>query len=155
MRFSDPTPDGISYLDATLDAGDAADLEAATRRRAATRARFGDESTQQVRMARSLGDMARNDLELDLSQVDETTGELVTASVGRKAEVVVHVTPESLTGDNPVGRCHNRPVATAQIREWLQQASHVTVRPVVDLAGCDHVDALRDPRPPAPSHHVA
>ncbi|WP_370290462.1 hypothetical protein [Nocardioides sp.] len=145
VRFSDPTTDGIAYLDATLDAGDAADLEAATRRRAATRAQFGDESSHDVRMARSLGDMARNDLELDLTTVDESTGELITASVGRKAEVVVHLTPESLTGENPVGRCNNRPVATTQTREWLQQSSHITIRPVVDLAGCDHVDAYEIP----------
>ena len=145
VRFSDPTPDGIAYLDATLDAGDAADLEAATRRRAATRAQFGDESSHEVRMARSLGDIARNDLELDLTKVDEATGEVTTVSVGRKADVVVHVTPESLTGENPVGRCNNRPVATTQIREWLQQASHITVRPVVDLADCDHVDAYEIP----------
>ncbi|MCG8153902.1 hypothetical protein GUY44_25735, partial [Pimelobacter simplex] len=92
--------------------------------------RLGNEASLDVRRSQALGDLARNDLTLDLE-----------GSSGRRAVLNVHITDTTLlgtgTGANPVGRWDQTPISAAQIREWLAQPGmSVTVRPVIDLA--DH-----------------
>ena len=131
---------GLTRIDALLDAADGHDLNAAIGRRAILRGKLGDSSSLDVRRSAAAGDLARQDLGLDLLIADETTGEVLAESPGRKVVLNVHVTDTSLAGENPVGRWEEaaRPVSTTQIREWLQTpGTTVVVRPVIDLA--DHV----------------
>ncbi|MCG8152392.1 hypothetical protein GUY44_18035, partial [Pimelobacter simplex] len=89
--------------------------------------RLGNEASLDVRRSQALGDLARNDLTLDLG---------AEGSPSRRAVLNVHITDTSLAGSNPVGRWDQQPVSAQQIREWLAQPGmSVTVRPVIDLAG--------------------
>ncbi|WP_038680616.1 HNH endonuclease signature motif containing protein [Pimelobacter simplex] len=122
---------GLVSIDGLLDAADGADLDQAISRRATLLGRLGNEASLDVRRSQALGDLARNDLTLDLE-----------GSSGRRAVLNVHITDTTLlgtgTGANPVGRWDQTPISAAQIREWLAQPGmSVTVRPVIDLA--DHV----------------
>jgi hypothetical protein len=115
---------GLVHVHGLLDAMDAQDLDEAVGRRATLMGRLGHEGTLDVRRAEAVGEMARQDLMLDLEVVDEETGEVTIASAGRKAEVHVHLTDATLAGDagGAVGRneATNTHVLVEQIREWLQ-----------------------------------
>ena len=146
---------GLMHVDGVLDAADGHDLEEAVARRAALRGRLGDDSPLDVRRSKAAGELARQDLALDLLIADEETGEVLAQSPGRKVVLHVHITDTSLkdeaTGDdggNPVGRWEEGdcPVATTQIKEWLQvPQTTVIVRPVIDLADCVPVDSYEIP----------
>ncbi|MBM9458303.1 HNH endonuclease [Nocardioides sp. zg-536] len=138
---------GLAVIGGLLDAADAADLDDAVGRRASLLGRLGSEDSLDVRRAVAVGELARNDLELDLLTTDVETGEVTVRSAGRKAEIAVHITDTMLGETNPVGRWHDsrRPVLKDQIREWLRTATSITVQPVIDLAGCDPVDRYEIP----------
>ncbi|AIY18554.2 hypothetical protein KR76_20570 [Pimelobacter simplex] len=122
-----PDANGLVSIDGLLDAADGRDLDQAISRRATLLGRLGNEASLDVRRSQALGDLARNDLTLDLE-----------GAPGRKAVLNVHITDATLVGANPVGRWDQQPVSAEQIREWLSQPGmSVTVRPVIDLA--DHV----------------
>ncbi|WP_418064180.1 DUF222 domain-containing protein [Pimelobacter simplex] len=128
-----PDTNGLVRLDGLLDAADGRDLDDAISRRATLLGRLGNEASLDVRRSQALGDLARNDLTLDLD-----------GSPGRRAVLNVHITDTTLleagAGANPVGRWDQTPISAEQIREWLAQpggATSITVRPVIDLA--DHV----------------
>ncbi|MFJ9313948.1 DUF222 domain-containing protein [Pimelobacter simplex] len=124
-----PDGNGLVSIDGLLDAADGRDLDDAITRRATLLGRLGNDSSLDVRRSQALGDLARNDLTLDLG---------AEASPGRRAVLNVHITDATLVGVNPVGRWDQTPVSAEQIREWLAQPGmSVTVRPVIDLA--DHV----------------
>jgi len=127
-----PDTNGLVSIDGLLDAADGRDLDDAISRRATLLGRLGNEASLDVRRSQALGDLARNDLTLDLG---------AEASPGRRAVLNVHITDTTLlgtgtgTGTNPVGRWDQQPVSAEQIREWLTQPGmSVTVRPVIDLA---------------------
>ncbi len=139
---------GNVHVDAYMDAADGRDLDEAVARRAKLRGQLGDTDSLDVRRARAAGELARQDLALDLLIADDDTGEVIAESPGRRVELHVHLTGESLTGDNPVGRCDElrTPVQVAQIKEWLlARHTTVTVRPVIDLADCIPVDSWEIP----------
>ncbi|MCG8154354.1 hypothetical protein GUY44_28040, partial [Pimelobacter simplex] len=93
--------------------------------RATLLGRLGNEASLDVRRSQALGDLARNDLTLDIE-----------GTPGRKAVLNIHLTNTTLAGSNPVGRWDQQPISAEQIREWLAQPGmSVTVRPVIDLAG--------------------
>ncbi|WP_218030670.1 HNH endonuclease signature motif containing protein, partial [Pimelobacter simplex] len=124
-----PDGNGLVSIDGLLDAADGRDLDDAISRRATLLGRLGNEASLDVRRSQALGDLARNDLTLDLEGVP-----------GRRAVLNVHITDATLrgTGANPVGQWDQQPVSAEQIRDWLAQPGmSVTVRPVLDLA--DHV----------------
>jgi hypothetical protein len=134
--------DSIIHADLTLDTADGIDLDQALNRRATELGKICD-LPHQVRRAIALGDLARQDLALELETVDPETGELRTIP-GRKIELFVHLTDTAITGtgntSTNVGRLGNTqtPVSVEQIRQWCGQAgSTVIVRPVIDIA--DHV----------------
>jgi len=130
---------GLVHLDGVLDAADGHDLDLAVARRAEVLGRLGDDSTLDVRRSKAAAELARQDLALDLLIPDPDTGEVVATVPGRRVVLNVHVTDTSLDGQNPVGRWDEGrcPIATAQVREWLQVPSTtVIVRPVIELA--DH-----------------
>ncbi|KAB2809313.1 hypothetical protein F9L07_19935 [Pimelobacter simplex] len=132
-----PDGNGLVRLDGLLDAADGRDLDDAITRRATLLGRLGNEASLDVRRSQALGDLARNDLTLDLGPE---------GAPARRAVLNVHITDTTLlgtrTGANPVGRWDQQPVSTEQIREWLSQpgtgtTTSITVRPVIDLA--EHV----------------
>ncbi|GEB14260.1 5-methylcytosine-specific restriction endonuclease McrA [Pimelobacter simplex] len=130
-----PDGNGLVSIDGLLDAADGRDLDDAISRRATLLGRLGNEASLDVRRSQALGDLARNDLTLDLD-----------GSPGRKAVLNVHITDATLVGANPVGRWDQQPVSAEQIREWLTQPGmSVTVRPVIDVAGHIPVTAYEIP----------
>ncbi|KRA31480.1 hypothetical protein ASD81_18815 [Nocardioides sp. Root614] len=164
---------GRVRIDALVDAADGHDFDQAVNRRAIQRGKLGDDSSLDVRRARGVGDMARQDLSLDLLFADEETGEVTVQSPGRKVVLNVHITDTTITGSrdgrsatsstndenpfakpdanptgNPVGRWEDKqvPISTAQIKEWLRaRDTTVIVRPVIDLADCVPVDSYEIP----------
>ena len=66
----------------TLDAADALDLEQAIARRAKLAGQLGDTDTLDVRRAKALGEIAREDLALDLPVTDPDTAEIIRAIPG-------------------------------------------------------------------------
>ena len=76
--------DGIAHGTTALDAADALDLEQAIARRAKLNGQLGDTDSLDVRRAKALGEIAREDLILDLEVVDPETGEITRTIPGRK-----------------------------------------------------------------------
>ncbi|WP_377323936.1 DUF222 domain-containing protein [Pimelobacter simplex] len=135
VEVGTPDTNGLVSIDGLLDAADGADLDHAISRRAALLGRLGNEASLDVRRSQALGDLARNDLTLDLA-----------GTPGRRAVLNVHITDTTLAGSNPVGRWDEQPVSAEQIREWLTRPGmSVTVRPVIDLAGHVPVTAYEIP----------
>ncbi|WP_377320950.1 DUF222 domain-containing protein [Pimelobacter simplex] len=136
-----PDGNGLVRLDGLLDAADGRDLDDAISRRATLLGRLGNEASLDVRRSQALGDLARNDLTLDLGAGAE-------GSPGRRAVLNLHITDTTLAGSNPVGRWDQQPVSAEQIREWLSQPGmnpSITVRPVIDVAGHVPVTAYEIP----------
>jgi len=130
---------GVSDVSGTVDVADGIDLDEALNRRATALGKTCDLPFD-VRRSIALGDLARNDLALDLEVTDPDTGEVTTAAPGRKVELFVHLTDTALDGESNVGRLGNThtPISVEQIRQWCGLAgSTVLVRPVIDLK--DHV----------------
>ncbi|KRA38269.1 hypothetical protein ASD81_06385 [Nocardioides sp. Root614] len=165
--FDDIDSNGQVESHSLLDAADAHDLDQALTRRAIVRGKLGDTDSFDVRRSKSAGDLARQDLSLDLLFADEETGEVIATSPGRKVVLNVHITDTTLNDDetgnepenpfakpdpnpvaNPVGRWADKqvPISTAQIKEWLRaRDTTVIVRPIIDLADCVPVDSYEIP----------
>ncbi|AIY17357.2 hypothetical protein KR76_12400 [Pimelobacter simplex] len=132
-----PDTNGLVPIDGLVDAADGADLDQAIARRATLLGRLGNEASLDVRRSQALGDLARNDLTLDLGP---------DGAPSRRAVLNVHITDATLAGSNAVGRWDQQPVSAEQIREWLTQPGmSVTVRPVIDVAGHVPVTAYEIP----------
>ncbi|AIY16775.2 hypothetical protein KR76_08320 [Pimelobacter simplex] len=132
-----PDTNGLVSIDGLLDAADGADLDDAISRRATLLGRLGNEASLDVRRSQALGDLARNDLTLDLGP---------DAAPARRAVLNLHITDTTLAGSNPVGRWDQTPISAEQIREWLAQpCMSVLVRPVIDVAGHVPVTAYEIP----------
>ncbi|WP_028656916.1 HNH endonuclease signature motif containing protein [Nocardioides sp. J54] len=139
---------GLVYVDALMDAADGHDLDQTITRRAHLLGQLGDTDSLDVRRSKAAGELARQDLSLDLIVSDPDTGEVIAKSPGRRSVLNLHITDTTLTGDNPVGRCEETrgPVLASQIREWLSlPGSTIIVRPVIDLADCVPVDSYEIP----------
>ncbi|AIY19036.1 HNH endonuclease signature motif containing protein [Pimelobacter simplex] len=132
-----PDGNGLVSIDGLLDAADGRDLDDAISRRATLLGRLGNEASLDVRRSQAVGDLARNDLTLDLGP---------DGAPRRRAVLNLHITDTTLAGSNPVGRWDQTPISAEQIREWLAQPGmSVTVRPVFDLAGHVPVTAYEIP----------
>ncbi|WP_141267189.1 DUF222 domain-containing protein, partial [Pimelobacter simplex] len=132
-----PDGNGLVSIDGLLDAADGRDLDDAISRRATLLGRLGNEASLDVRRSQALGDLARNDLTLDLGP---------DAAPARRAVLNLHITQATLAGENPVGRWDQTPISAEQIREWLAQPGvSVLVRPVIDVAGHVPVTAYEIP----------
>ena len=93
---------------------------------------------------RHSGEIAREDLALDLEIADPETGEITRTIPGRKTELILHLS----AADQTVGRLGNTrtPISVEQIKNLLGLANtSVIVRPVLDLAGCQPVDSYEIP----------
>jgi len=142
--FTGDPASGVSEVSGTVDVADGIDLDEALDRRATALGKTCDLPFD-VRRSIALGDLARNDLALDLEITDPGTGEITTTVPGRKVELFVHLTDTALTdtvleGAGNVGRLGNTqtPISVEQIRRWCGlSGGTVLVRPVIDLK--DHV----------------
>src|SRR5215207_9753024 len=135
---------GIAHGSTALDAADALDLEQAVARRARLAGQLGDTDPLDVRRAKALGELAREDLILDLQVADPETGEITRTVPGRRTELILHLSAT----DQTVGRFGNTrtPISVEQIKQWLSLANtSVIVRPVIDLAGDQAVDSYEIP----------
>jgi len=136
--------DGIAHVDATVDVADALDLEQAVARRAKLYGQLGDDDSLDVRRAKALGEIAREDLALDLEVADPETGEITRTITGRKTELTLHISAT----DQTVARFGNTrtPISVEQVKQWHGLANtSVIVRPVIDLAGSQPVDSYEIP----------
>ncbi len=95
--------DGVADISATLDIADALDLEQALARRAKLYGQLGDQDPLDVRRAKALGEIAREDLALDIEVADPDTGEITRTIPGRKTELTLHINAT----DQTVGRLGN------------------------------------------------
>ncbi|MFD1248660.1 hypothetical protein ACFQ3F_12745 [Nocardioides ginsengisoli] len=68
-------------------------------------------------------------------------GRIAAQTLSLNAEAVAYV-------DRPVGRWNDRPMSAQQVKEWLQTATTVIVRPVIDLADHIPVTSYEIPDPP-------
>ncbi|HEY0891058.1 MAG TPA: HNH endonuclease signature motif containing protein [Nocardioides sp.] len=136
------TTDGCVQVHGILDLADALDLDDALHAVATTLARLGSADSLDVRRAKALGEIARNDLTLNLTLpvTDEVGAEPMASAEKvpvprRQVMLYAHLTVNS-HGLDPFVRVDNtRSLITLdQLREWLTiQNTTMTVRPVLDL----------------------
>ncbi len=133
---------GTVLVSGCLDLADALDLEAAVSRTATQLAELGSTDSLDVRRSIAVGEIARQQLALDLE-----TGEIQTGR-GRAVVLNVHLTEAAIAGvGGNVARCGNTrtPVLLDQVRDWCQTAGQITVVPIRDLAAHHHVEAYEIP----------
>jgi len=127
---------GTMHIEADLDIADALDLDAALSERAAAMKNLGCTEPLDVRRSLALGDLARTQLGLNLTTVDQP------AEPTRTREVVLHVhlTDTALTGnsaDPELARLErgDRLLLADQIRDWCgRPETKITVKPIINLA---------------------
>ncbi|MCH1867026.1 HNH endonuclease signature motif containing protein [Nocardioides sp. CFH 31398] len=136
---------GTVAVSGCLDLDDAVDLETALRHGAQLRADLGSDAPLDERRAHAAGDLARQQLGLDLTT--DTDDPQPTARTIRPAKptkptknvsLVVHLTRAALDGTGEVVTVRH-PITgevltlAEQARTWCDQAATVTVQPVIDL----------------------
>ncbi|WP_193607252.1 HNH endonuclease signature motif containing protein [Nocardioides lijunqiniae] len=152
VHKGDVSINGTVEVTGTLDYVDACDFDAALSRRAGELKAAGSEESLDVRRSIAAGDLARGYDSLPFD--DESDGDDVTEggfearcarnSTTAPTEVIVHL-HEDLEG---VGRLGNTrtPILAETIRTWCGNPNtHVTVKPVRDLADHLHVAAYEIP----------
>ncbi|GAB3765381.1 hypothetical protein FB382_002124 [Nocardioides ginsengisegetis] len=125
--------DGTSRCWGELDLRDALDLEDAVAAGAQRLKEAGCEESLDVRRSMALGDLARNQ----------------TSKAGQQLVLYVHLAEQELTGEGAgIARLENTAtiITIDQIREWTGNPDlAVVVKPVIDLADHDRVDAYEVP----------
>lgn len=145
--------DGTTSVDGVLDTVDALDLEAAVADLAAQRGRLGDTDALGARRAKALGDLARGEWTLDLTGADSTEPRPIPRPAKRTIHLHLHLSTAALEGASNVGRLAETrsPVLVEQLKEWLgAPGATILLRPVIDVAGCERVDAYEIPDVPPP-----
>ena len=146
---------GTVKIDGRLDAADALDLETALADRAHELKLLGSTDTLPVRRAAALGDLARLQSTLTLSETEgvDDDGHPVRLPARRAVVLRVHVADAAVTGTSTgtgydparhgIARLDNthQPVMASQVRSWCHTAGTVTVRPVLDLGAHLHADS--------------
>jgi hypothetical protein len=131
------------------DEASALEFDAAVDQVAADLAQLGDSDPRNVRRAKAVGVLAHPQLALNL--FGQATGrptsdpKAAPSGFGRAATLFVHITPEAMAAGQGVARVEGvGPVTVEQVRSWLRDA-HVTVKPILDLAGIAPVDSYEIP----------
>ena len=127
---------GTMHLEAELDIADALDLDQALGHGAALQKALGSGESLDVRRAKALGDLARNQTALDLAGAGRDPNHLPAAR-----EVVLHAHFDATTDDlgtvfAPTGRMEEgqRLVLLDQVRSWCGDSrTTITIKPVIDL----------------------
>ena len=144
---------GTSLVTGELDLADAIDLDEAIRGIAGHLKQLGCEESLDVRRSLAAGELARRQLTLDLTDPEvevraQRTSKHPARQPVRRTVLHLHLSQAALTGHDPVGRVENTrsPVTAEQIRGWCgHPATHLVVKPVIDLADHVHVDAYEVP----------
>ncbi|WP_028653263.1 HNH endonuclease signature motif containing protein [Nocardioides halotolerans] len=136
--------DGRVRVDGDVDLADALDLEAAVAGDAHQQLLLGSTDSLDVRRARAVGNLARNQATLELVEAEH--GDQAPAIRRREREMVLHVhlAEAALLGAGGLARVQETrgPITAEQVREWCAQPDvKVTVQPVLDLAEHLHVTA--------------
>ena len=125
--------DGTIDVTGTLGLEDALDLEQAVKNGAKTLGDLGCEESLDVRRSMAVGEMARNQLALDLHADNNSDGDLESGRTGgRGVTLFAHLDPdgEHATLDNTGAG----DVLIEQIKAWCQTVGNtVIIRPVIDL----------------------
>jgi hypothetical protein len=130
--------DGTVEVSGTLDTADALDLEQAVKKGAKTLGDLGCEEPLEVRRSMAVGEMARNQLTLDLSGAETDGG-------GRGVTIYAHLSPGQAHADvdNPGAGT----VLVSQLLEWCTKPGvFVKIQPVIDL-NTDHTTPAYVPTP--------
>ncbi len=145
---------GTSQLTGELDLADALDLDAAVARGANELLALGSTDFLDVRRSIAAGQLARNQLALDLDDRDATRRQRLPPDRRPKPRQVVlhvHLTDAAITGNRgsvELARVENqRRILTAdQIRTWCANPdTEVIVKPVIDLNEHIHVEGYEVP----------
>jgi hypothetical protein len=124
-RRGSNSTDGTVEVSGSLDLLDALDLEDAVKKGAKTLGDLGCEESLDVRRSMAVGEMARNQLALDLTDTEQSGG-------GRGVTVNAHLSAEDLhaTVDNPGAGM----VLVEQLLEWCTRPGvFVKIQPIIDL----------------------
>ncbi|HEU4566725.1 MAG TPA: DUF222 domain-containing protein, partial [Marmoricola sp.] len=157
---------GTSRVHGELDLADALDLDAAISTGAAELKQFGSTESLDVRRSKAAGELARNQLALDLTNQgdgdrddDGSAGRQPGSAASptsrrrghRQVILHVHLSEDAIRSRNHCapGRVENaggRLVTAAQIADWCgADATRITVKPVIDLAEHIHVTSYEVP----------
>src|SRR4051812_32785803 len=145
---------GTSQLTGELDLSDALDLDAAVAKGAHELLALGSTESLDVRRSIAAGQLARNQLALDLTgETDEEASTTTTARRPKPRQVVLHVhlSEAAITGNSgclELARVENqhRIVTADQIRAWCATPdAEVVVKPVIDLTEHIHVEGYEVP----------
>ena len=139
---------GSASLQAWGDYADLHDFDQAVGRVAEELRVRGSEDSLGARRARAVGILA--DPHTAAACLDRTDLQAPQAAPRPSKQVVLylHLSAEAVAGLDPVGRCEalDLPVLEQQIRRWCGRTdTHLTVRPVIDLAEHHQVDAYEIP----------
>ncbi len=144
IAYDQPSYTGTCRVAGELDLPDALDLEQAVQAGAAQQKELGSVLSLGARRAKSLGNLARGELEFDYNSglpvpTDSTPRDPEPPVVEqRQVMLYLHLSDAALTGGvGLTGLMENagrQLVTSEQVREWCATAGKVTVRPVIDLA---------------------
>lgn len=145
--FDQLTSNGTVQMWGELDLADAADVEKAVTRRAGQLGDLGADLGPDARRAIALGEIARDELTLDLE-----TGERG-APAGTSTELKVHVSADDLDRDDDTGLARVEGTGGAgafvkltTVRSWLQRPdARIAVRGVIDTAATIRIDQWEIP----------
>ncbi|CAN5637588.1 hypothetical protein BH10ACT10_BH10ACT10_24990 [soil metagenome] len=134
----------ITILTARLDTLDALDLDGSVSDLASTIGRLGDTRPLDVRRATALGMLAHPQRAIDLVTGD---GGVSPGLNGSRGTLHLHVDASDLQDPSRAGGSVERlgPATLELLGDWLRRFSGFTVRPVLDLARTDAVDAHDPP----------
>jgi hypothetical protein len=134
--------DGTTTVHGELDLADALDLEDAVQVVAGQLKDLGCPEPLDVRRSMALGELARQQLSLDLSVVEEgaprPSRNHPTPRAKRKLVLYVHLSEDAVSARLERG---NALVTPGQVRDWCGTAEHVVIKPVIDPTRHDPVDS--------------
>ena len=135
-----------TLVTARMDTLDALDLDGTVGDLAGLLGRLGDTRDLDVRRASALGMLAHPQRALDLASDDPGTDTESTALNGSRGTLYLHVTLADLATMGGSSRVERLGTASlALLRDWLQRLSGVSIRPILDPARTDSVDAHDPP----------
>ncbi len=136
--------DGTLAVHGELDIADAMELETAIQTVAAQLKDLGSTESLDVRRSMAVGELARRELSLEFSVVEEGAPR-PSRNHHRKIVLYVHLSQDALTARLEHG---NHLITPGQLRDWCGAASQVVVKPVLDPTAHDPVDT-----PVVPDRH--
>jgi hypothetical protein len=133
---------GTVHVEGDLDLADALDLNDAIAADAHQQLLAGSTESLDVRRSIAAGNLARNQLTLDL----DTPADQPRSTKQRQVVLHVHLEQAAVLGAGGLARVHETPgpITAAQVRAWCGNPdTQVTIQPVLDLAEHLHVDAYQ------------